>query len=78
MVISQLLLMKMSFMHLMLQKQQKEKQRACPYPFKQMCAGGLSYYFAHHLLQIFEITDEGLERQLLTFAGIATVCDIVD
>ena len=54
------------------------KQRACPYPFKQMCAGGLSYYFAHHLLQIFEITDEGLERQLLTFAGIATVCDIVD
>ena len=39
------------------------KQRACPYPFKQMCAGGLSYYFAHHLLQIFEITDEGTERQ---------------
>lgn len=54
------------------------KQRACPYPFKQMCAGGLSYHFAHYLLQAFAIADEGLERQLLTFAAIATVCDIVD
>lgn len=54
------------------------KQRDCPYPFKQMCAGGLSYHFAKHLLQAFEIADEALERQLITFAGIATVCDIVD
>ena len=51
------------------------KQRACPYPFKQMCAGGLSKYYAHNLLQILEITDEELERQLIKFARNTTVCD---
>lgn len=54
------------------------KQRKCTYSFKQMCAGGLSYHFAHHLLQEFGIADEKLEKQLLSFAAIATVCDIVD
>ena len=54
------------------------KQRACPYPFRQMCAGGLSYHFACALLHTLGITDAALERQLLTFAAIATVCDIVD
>lgn len=54
------------------------KQRDCDYPFKQMCAGGLSYRFARLLLQEFCIQDERLEKQLLSFAAIATVCDIVD
>lgn len=54
------------------------KQRDCGYPFKQMCAGGLSYGFARLLLQEFSISDEKLEKQLLSFAAIATVCDIVD
>ncbi len=54
------------------------KQRDCPYPFKMMCAGGISYRFAIELLRNFEITDEKLEKQLLSFAAIATVCDIVD
>ena len=54
------------------------KQRDCPYPFKHMCAGGLSYKFARLLLQEFCIKDEELEKQLVSFAAIATICDIVD
>ena len=54
------------------------KQRDCGYPFKHMCAGGLSYKFARLLLQEFCIKDEKLEKQLVSFAAIATVCDIVD
>ena len=54
------------------------KQRNCPYAFKHMCAGGLSYKFACLLLQEFRISDEVLEKQLISFAAIATICDIVD
>ena len=54
------------------------KQRDCPYAFKYMCAGGHSYKFARLLLQEFCIDDEALEKQLVSFAAIATVCDIVD
>lgn len=54
------------------------KQRDCGYPFKQMCAGGLSYKFARLLLQEFGVQDERLEKQLVSFGAIATVCDIVD
>ena len=54
------------------------KQRDCRYAFKHMCAGGLSYKFARLLLQEFCIADESLEKQLVSFAAIATICDIVD
>lgn len=54
------------------------KQRDCPYGFKHMCAGGLSYKFAKVLLEEFCIADTALEKQLVSFAAIATVCDIVD
>ncbi len=54
------------------------KQRACGYPFRQMCAGGLAYRFSLLLLQEFGIADAALERELLIFAAIATICDIVD
>lgn len=54
------------------------KQRTCAYPFKMMCAGGIAYRFAMALLQKCGIADAALEKQLLTFAAIATVCDIVD
>ncbi|MBR5794290.1 MAG: single-stranded-DNA-specific exonuclease RecJ, partial [Anaerotignum sp.] len=54
------------------------KQRDCGYAFKHMCAGGLSYKFARLLLQEFYIADESLEKQLVSFAAIATICDIVD
>ena len=53
------------------------KQANCAYPFKQMCAGGLSYKFAMHLYKElgkgFKDADEAL-----IFAMIATFCDIVD
>lgn len=54
------------------------KQKDCPYPFSQMCAAGISYRFAKLLLERFGISDEALEREILSFAAIATVCDIVD
>ena len=54
------------------------KQRDCEYSFKHMCAGGLSYKFARLLLQEFCIDDMELEKQLVSFAAIATICDIVD
>jgi len=54
------------------------KQRDCNYPFPMLCAGGISYKFALHLLQAFDIKDELLEKEFLSFAAIATVCDIVD
>ncbi|WP_313529526.1 single-stranded-DNA-specific exonuclease RecJ [Anaerotignum sp.] len=54
------------------------KQRECTYPFAMLCAGGISYKFIMALLQAFEIQDDSLEREFLSFAAIATVCDIVD
>lgn len=54
------------------------KQKDCPYPFSLMCAAGISYRFALLLLERFGISDEALEREILSFAAIATVCDIVD
>ena len=53
------------------------KQQDCPYPFKHLCAAGLSYKFAMELYK-------GAGRQapengeLLILASIATICDIVD
>lgn len=54
------------------------KQRDCDYPFPMLCAGGIAYKFALHLLQGFDIKDEKLAKEFLCFAAIATVCDIVD
>ncbi len=54
------------------------KQRKCQYPFGALCAGGISYKFAICLLDAFGLRDAVLEQELLCFAAIATVCDIVD
>lgn len=54
------------------------KQRKCTYPFEALCAGGISYKFGIALLHAFGHYDEVLEQELLSFATIATVCDIVD
>lgn len=54
------------------------KQRSCGYPFRQMCAGGLAYRFSLLLLRECGIMDAALERELLIFAAMATICDIVD
>ena len=46
------------------------------YPFRDMCAGGLCYRFVK---EFYKYTGRkfSLDRELVTFAGIATVCDIV-
>ena len=54
------------------------KQRACEYPFELFCAAGIAYRFVLALCQECSLSDAALKRELLVFAGIATVCDIVD
>lgn len=52
------------------------KRSGCRFPFREMCAGGLCYRFAAALFKLME-RKFTLNRELVTFAGIATVCDIV-
>ena len=52
------------------------KQRDCPYPFKELCAGGLSYKFAAALCQHLNVPFTEQE-ELLVLAAIATIGDIV-
>lgn len=54
------------------------KRRDCHYPFPLLCAAGISYKFALLLLRRFGKKEERLEKELLCFAAVATVCDIVD
>lgn len=54
------------------------KRRDCAYPFPFLCAAGISYKFALLLLGRFGYSGDPLERELLCFAAVATVCDIVD
>lgn len=54
------------------------KQQDCTYPFSALCAAGISYKFALLLLHRFGWHDIALEKELLCFAAIATVCDVVD
>lgn len=53
------------------------KQTACTYPFSYFCAGGLAYQFSalFHKVQQKPFL---LEDEMLVFAAIATICDIVD
>ena len=53
------------------------KQNDCSYKFKKMCAAGISYRFVIYLLDILNIKTKKL-NDYVTFAGIATICDIVD
>jgi len=52
------------------------KQPGCPYPFKEMCAAGLTYKFANALCSFMDLNfDE--RNEMLVLAAIATLCDIV-
>lgn len=53
------------------------KQSECTYEFKQMCAGGMCYRF---IKAFYEYMGKELKcnRELLIFASLATICDIVD
>lgn len=51
------------------------KQESCSYPFSGLCGAGIAYKLISHLLEIKGITK--YTRELLPFAAIATVCDVV-
>lgn len=52
------------------------KQKECDYPFKALCAGGISFKFIKGLYEYMEIQAD-LDEYLI-FASISTICDIVD
>lgn len=51
------------------------KQEACGYPFQELCGAGIAYKLVSLLFE--ESGMAGCERELLPFAAIATVCDVV-
>lgn len=53
------------------------KQEDCNYPFKELCAAGMSYKFIE---AFFEYQKKSLDNkaELFAFAAIGTVCDIVN
>ena len=53
------------------------KQTQCPYPFKMMCAAGLSYRFSEYL-HIQAKKEFELNNELIVLAALATYCDVVD
>lgn len=53
------------------------KQNDCRYPFKMLCGAGIAYKFIGCMVKEFQ-TGDSLMPELLQFAAIATVGDIVD
>lgn len=53
------------------------KQNDCRYPFKMLCGAGIAYKFIGCMVKEFQTCDS-LMPELLQFAAIATVGDIVD
>lgn len=55
------------------------KTIACNYPFKEMCAAGVSFKVALALYELLQKTmDKELYQELFVFVMIATLCDIVE
>lgn len=53
------------------------KQADCEYPFKFLCAAGMSYKFAKLMFEKMNMPFV-YDDEFMSFAAIATVCDIVD
>ena len=53
------------------------KQNDCRYPFKMLCGAGIAYKFIGCMVKEFQ-TGDSIMPELLQFAAIATVGDIVD
>lgn len=53
------------------------KQNDCGYPFKMLCGAGIAYKFIDCMVKEFK-TGDSVMPELLQFAAIATVGDIVD
>ena len=54
------------------------KQADCLYPFKEMCAGGLAFSLMKAYFEYSSRDFTSLHDELLAFAAISTICDIVD
>ena len=54
------------------------KRLDCVYPFKEYCAAGLCYRFSEALFRRLNRDWSSLGEQLLPFAAIGTVCDLVE
>lgn len=53
------------------------KQKACNYPYKQLCGAGVAFQLMRGLYQLSGKDEKALE-EMLAFLAIATVCDVVD
>lgn len=53
------------------------KRSDCKYPFKKLCGAGVALKFSKCLYDEFKIDEEKF-LELIQFASIATVCDVVD
>ncbi|MCL1816235.1 MAG: single-stranded-DNA-specific exonuclease RecJ [Clostridiales bacterium] len=54
------------------------KRQDCAYPFKLFCAAGLCYRFSAALFERFNMDWHNLGQELLAFAALATICDLVE
>ncbi|NLO09642.1 MAG: single-stranded-DNA-specific exonuclease RecJ [Clostridiales bacterium] len=55
------------------------KQPNCIYPFSELCGGAIAYKLAIALLSRYEISGRtSYEEELITYAAIATVCDVME
>lgn len=56
------------------------KQEHCSYPFKKICGAVVAWKLIQKLWESREdiLVTEALKREMLEFAGIATVCDIME
>lgn len=51
------------------------KQKECKYPYKMLCGAGIAYKLMSYIYE--EKGDKSYQKELLPFAAIATVCDVV-
>lgn len=52
-------------------------QDGCSYPFKGLCGGALAYYFINYLYTISGKI-ETMDEDLIGFAALSTVCDVME
>lgn len=55
------------------------KQEDCSYPFKGLCGAAIAYKLCVALTDTFDLTGrEALQRELISYVAIATVCDVME
>lgn len=53
------------------------KRKDCNYPFKMLCGAGIALKFVQALYSVMNIDEDEL-YELLQYAAIGTICDVVD